>query len=91
MTGPAPHSSWLPHGIDAQVLADVARAALGNRHIAVTAWRCASLWEPRLASTRGVYLISLALTVDGSPTSLELVLKALSRSGNGGVPREAEL
>jgi hypothetical protein len=44
-----------------------------------------------LESTRGVYLVTAELVVDGKPSALNLVLKALARSDAGAMPREAEL
>ncbi|MDP9480345.1 MAG: phosphotransferase [Actinomycetota bacterium] len=90
MTGPADRAVLL-EGIDARTLTRVARRALGMEKVELIGWCCRSLWEPRIASTLGVYQITAEVTERESSSVCALVLKVLAAAGAGVLPREAEL
>ncbi len=91
MTIPTDHAAPLLEGIDAQTLTRFARRALGREQVELTGWRCQTIWEPRVASTRGVYLLTSEVAEGESSSACAPVLKVLAAAHPGRLPREAEL
>ncbi len=91
MRAPGDDTTPLPQGIRAPMLAQVAQRALRTDRAELTGWRCRSLWEPRVASTEGVYLITAEVTEGERTSPCALVLKVLAAADTGLLPREAEL
>ena len=90
MSGDAAVAGILPEGIDAVALAGLFRRALDHRGDLVR-WRSRRLATPRVASTRGVFLIDGTLADSGKHTSGRLALKVLAPPMDGALPREAAL
>ncbi len=91
MNTPGDTITPLPAGVDTQTLAGPVQRALATQQVELIGWHCRSIWQPRVASTRGVYLITTELAEGERQFDAKLVLKVLAVVDAGRLPREAEL
>jgi hypothetical protein len=80
-----------PPGVGARSLAGAVGALLGSRGARPIAWRWRSIWEPRVAQTRGVYLLGGTAADAGEERTWSLVLKVLAPTPDGTPPLESFL
>jgi hypothetical protein len=82
---------WLPEDIDMVDLLAVVPLVLGREIAALVQWNCQHLYQPRVDSTKGVYLLTGSALVAQKRTPWSVVLKILAAPPDGSLPFEAAL
>jgi hypothetical protein len=73
------------------MLVAAVRLAIGAPAAIPVVWECYSIYQPRVASTQGVYLLVGAASDDEQQASWSLVLKVLAATPDNAPPLEANL